>query len=209
MSLAKLKEKNERKELITEEIIPAMDYTLKHPLQNAWTLWYFDSDRSQSWVDNMKEIASFQTVEDFWSLYNHIKPASDIRQGNDYSLFKKGVKPMWEDPANKKGGRWLMNLDRKQRSAELDRYWLDILLCLIGEAFENSDEICGATVNIRGKGDKIGIWTSDASNTQAVLEIGRKIKERLRIPNNTKLVYQLHDDQMAKNSSVTKNAYTL
>lgn len=30
------------------------------------------------------------------------------------------------------------------------------LLCLIGEAFENSDEVCGAVVNIRGKGDKIG-----------------------------------------------------
>lgn len=43
-----------------------MDYTLKHPLQNAWTLWYYDNDRSQNWVDNMKEIASFQTVEDFW-----------------------------------------------------------------------------------------------------------------------------------------------
>ncbi|KAI4464844.1 translation initiation factor [Holotrichia oblita] len=30
------------------------------------------------------------------------------------------------------------------------------ILCLIGEAFENSEEVCGAVVNIRGKGDKIG-----------------------------------------------------
>lgn len=28
---------------------------------------------------------------------------------------------------------------------------------MIGEAFENSDDICGAVVNVRAKGDKIGI----------------------------------------------------
>lgn len=29
------------------------------------------------------------------------------------------------------------------------------LLCLIGEAFDHSDQICGAVVNIRGKSNKI------------------------------------------------------
>lgn len=61
-----------------------------------------------------------------FSLYNHIKPASELKPGTDYSLFKKGIMPMWEDAANKRGGRWLMSLDRKQRN-ELDRYWLDIV----------------------------------------------------------------------------------
>lgn len=30
------------------------------------------------------------------------------------------------------------------------------ILCLVGEGFENSDQVCGAVVNIRNKGDKIG-----------------------------------------------------
>lgn len=30
------------------------------------------------------------------------------------------------------------------------------VLCLIGEAFDSFDDICGAVVNIRAKGDKIG-----------------------------------------------------
>lgn len=34
---------------------------------------------------------------------------------------------MWEDDANKRGGRWLINLEKKQRNNELDRYWLDIV----------------------------------------------------------------------------------
>lgn len=47
------------------------------------------------------------------------------------------------------------------------------LLCLIGETFDDySDEVCGAVVNIRTKGDKIAVWTSDYENRDAVTHIG-------------------------------------
>lgn len=47
------------------------------------------------------------------------------------------------------------------------------LLCLVGEAFDDySDDVCGAVVNIRTKGDKIAVWTSDYENREAVTHIG-------------------------------------
>ena len=96
-----------------------------------------------------------------------------MKSGCDYSMFKQGIRPMWEDDANKNGGRWLINLERKQRQSDLDHFWLEILLCMIGEGFnEYSDDICGAVVNIRGKMDKIAVWTGDARSQAAVLEIG-------------------------------------
>lgn len=107
------------------------------------------------------------------SLYNHIKTASELRQGCDYSMFKQGIRPMWEDNQNKAGGRWLINLEKKQRATDLDNFWLEILLCMIGEAFdEYSDDVCGAVVNIRPKGDKLGVWTSNADSADSVMEIG-------------------------------------
>lgn len=99
-------------------------------------------------------VTTFDTVEDFWSLFNHIKQPQEIKMGNDYSLFKEGIRPMWEDDANKLGGRWMLTLQRNQRE-EVNKLWLDTVLCLIGEAFDHSDEICGAVVNVRTKGDKI------------------------------------------------------
>lgn len=96
-----------------------------------------------------------------------------MRQGCDYSMFKQGIRPMWEDEANKQGGRWLMTLEKKQRNSDLDHFWLEILLCMIGEAFnEHSDDVCGAVVNVRPKGDKLGIWTADANRSTSVMEIG-------------------------------------
>lgn len=109
---------------------------------------------------------------------------------------------MWEADQNKYGGRWVINIDKKQQQ-ELDDLWLETLLCLIGEGFNLcSDDICGAVVGARPKGFKISVWTSNAESADSVMEIGFKLKERLRIA--TKIVYQAHEDTMiAKNKKVT------
>ncbi|XP_072883250.1 eukaryotic translation initiation factor 4E family member 1c isoform X3 [Hemitrygon akajei] len=185
------------------------DQYLKHPLQNRWALWYFKNDKSKSWTENLRLIAKFDTVEDFWALYNHIQQPSKLLFGCDYCLFKDGIKPMWEDDKNKKGGRWLMTLNKQQRHNDLDRYWLETLLCLIGEAFEYSDEVCGAVVNVRPKGDKIAIWTENCQNREAVVSIGHLYKERLGLSLKTLIGYQSHDDTSSKSGSTTKNLFSV
>lgn len=134
---------------------PPIDTLIKHPLQNSWTLWYYECEKGKPWETCQHQITNFDTVEDFWSIYNHIKLASEVKIGNDYSLFKNNIRPMWEDDTNKHGGRWIINLPRSFRQGELDSLWLDVILCLIGEAFEYSEDICGAVVNIRPRGHKI------------------------------------------------------
>ncbi|XP_068156634.1 eukaryotic translation initiation factor 4E1-like [Drosophila tropicalis] len=179
----------------------------KHPLQNTWTMWYLENDRNKSWEDMQNEITSVEFVENFWSLYTHIKLPSEIKMGSDYSLFKKGIRPMWEDAANKQGGRWLITVNKSSKN-ELDNLWLDVLLCLIGEGFDNADEICGAVVNIRNKNNKISIWTANGKNEKAALEIGQKLRQALHLGRHT-LQYQLHKDSMVKQGSNVKSIYNL
>ena len=40
---------------------------IKHPLENEWVLWYFKPGTSKNWNENLKRVASFKSVEDFWS----------------------------------------------------------------------------------------------------------------------------------------------
>jgi translation initiation factor 4E len=49
---------------LVEEL--ALEFQIKHPLQNTWTLWYYENDRNKNWEENHQEITSFDTVEDFW-----------------------------------------------------------------------------------------------------------------------------------------------
>lgn len=183
---------------------------IKHPLQNAWTLWFFKNDKTKSWETNQKEIITFNTVEDFWALYNHIELASRIPAGCDYSLFKEGIKPMWEDDRNKKGGRWLINLDKKQRSSCLDSFWLEMILCLIGESFENDSVLVnGAVVNVRARGDKISMWLCEAKPQESVVKIGQRLKGRLGIEEKVILGFEVHSDTMNKQGSTAKIRYTV
>lgn len=81
---------------------------------------------------------------------------------------------------------------------------------MIGEAFdESSDDVCGAVVNIRQKGDKLSVWTSDATNKDGILKIGHKLKERLGITAKGSIVYEAHTDSMKKSGSVAKYRFTV
>ncbi|KAM6408461.1 eukaryotic translation initiation factor 4E type 1B [Rhynochetos jubatus] len=182
----------------------------KHPLQNRWALWFFKNDKSKMWQANLRLVTKFSTVEDFWALYSHIQLASKLTSGCDYSLFKDGIEPMWEDSQNKRGGRWLITLAKQQRHTELDRFWLETLLCLIGEMFdEYSDEVCGAVINIRAKGDKIAIWTREAENREGVTHIGRIYKEHLGLSQKVAIGYQAHADTATKSGSLPKTKFVL
>ncbi|CAE7358754.1 eIF4E1 [Symbiodinium sp. KB8] len=79
----------------------------------------------------------------------------------DYSLFKSGVAPAWEDAAFKNGGRWVIKLE-KVKAQSLDDLWLSLSLALIGEDFTDvggGELVCGAIVSVRRS---YGIVTSKA-----------------------------------------------
>lgn len=197
---------------VTEETLSTMapELLIKHDLHTSWTLWYYENIKDRKWEDNLVPIITFGTVEDFWAAYNYLEPASNLQIGSDYALFKTGIKPMWEDEQNKPGGRWLISLDKSRGQAQdnLDIYWLDLMLLMIGEGFgEHGEVVNGAVINRRIKGNKIALWTSDANKREANMHAGRCMKEALQMPPNSSLAFQVHSDTSSRNSSTAKCLY--
>jgi len=191
---------------LESDSLPATLNDMKHPLEHQWTLWYYETDRSKSWGSNLKEVKSFDTIEDFWCVYNHIVLPTQLRSGSDYAIFKSGIKPMWEDDRNKDGGRWLINVEKRHRF-DLSEYWLHICLKLIGETLTYAHEVNGAVVNVRSKGDKLAVWTATAMNADAILDIGRQIKDTLQFKDL--IHYEAHKDTSQKSGSTSKYLYTV
>lgn len=184
------------------------NFSVKHPLQNAWTIWYDNPQKrtnQASWGDHLKKITTFSTVEDFWRVFNNLKPASTLAQGSNYHIFKEYIEPKWEDAANSKGGKWTFTIPPKSRGSALDQMWLWTVLACIGETFLSPDDVCGLVVSVRKAGDRVQIWTRDATNEQACRDIGRSLKDALELPDSTVIGYQSHADSMKK--SYTKNRY--
>ncbi|EDW98360.1 eukaryotic translation initiation factor 4E1 [Drosophila yakuba] len=163
----------------------------KHKLQNTWTLWRVDHDPKKSWEDILYEVGSFNTVEDFWIQYYSTDPPSKLKIDCDYMLFKKGIRPMWEDLPNKHGGRWTY-IVHKEAKSELDTIWLDVLLCLIGEACDHCDQICGALVRIRKSISKVSVWTKNCEDNEANMEIGQKLCELVSVSSKKIITFKSH-----------------
>jgi translation initiation factor 4E len=75
-----------------------------HYLNSKWTMWFDNpkyADDKKEWKDNLTNCGSFDTIEDFWRMFNNLKPASQLSIGSNYHVFRHGVIPMWEDPENK------------------------------------------------------------------------------------------------------------
>jgi len=117
---------------------------------------------------------------------------------------------MWEDEKNRKGGRWLINLEKKHRSSSLDNFWLEVVLCLIGETFESDSVLVnGAVVNVRTKGDKLAMWLCETKPQDSIVKIGQKLKKRLGIDDQVIIGYEVHSDTMIKQGSMAKIRYTI
>ncbi|KAJ0393859.1 hypothetical protein P43SY_005981 [Pythium insidiosum] len=195
----------EAKEETSNEVVEVpQEITTKHPLQHRWTLWYDNPKKrnsAESWEENLKLVYTFDTVEDFWCLYNNILTPTKLSLGSNYHLFKEGIRPMWEDPVNAKGGKWIFTNTRSRR-ARLDESWLHVMLSLIGETLHDEDDICGAVVSVRKSQDRIAIWSATASAQELQKAIGRGFRSCLIDFNkNEVLKYQSHADAAASGSS--------
>jgi len=196
-------------------------FNVKHPLYSSWTLW-FDSPATKTrngipqtplssvtpstpmtaaaagWMDDIKKVISFDSVEEFWGLYNNIVPPSQLPQKANYYLFKEGIIPAWEDPANKDGGKWSIQLPKDKNRANIDKMWLFTMLSAIGETFDPSlsnpsspdstpppSLISGVIVSTRPQFYRVSIWTRLAPSTTPPTgnphpdEVGEALRSRV------------------------------
>ncbi|XP_063728133.1 eukaryotic translation initiation factor 4E-like [Symsagittifera roscoffensis] len=145
-------------------------------------------------------------------LFNYIQPANQLTKGSDYSLFKENIEPSWEDAANKNGGRWIVTINKAKvdEKTNIDKYWLETVLLLIGEGFEDclGDLVVGAVVSIRGKYNRVAVWIT-TTDKDATNSIGETFKNRLKIPTGTSIHFQTHKDAQHQTSSAMRHMYVL
>ncbi|KAI8366681.1 translation initiation factor eIF 4e-like domain-containing protein [Radiomyces spectabilis] len=186
-----------------------LDLSVKHRLQHEWTLWFDKPGKkadSESWSQNLKEIVTVDTVEDFWGVYNNITKVNKLEAGSscNYHFFKKGIRPEWEDPANAKGGKFGIQFPKNKTGEAINTYWLYLLLALIGEQFDNADEICGAVVSVRKMFFRIALWIKDSEQTKEIEHIKQQLEQILAIPDNVQIDFVKHGEPAPKRPSVSQ-----
>jgi len=191
------------------------NFTVKHPLMSKWTLWFTKPPSSKgesNWADSLKEVVTFDSVEEFWGIYNNIQKTSELALKSDYHLFRERIRPEWEDRQNKNGGRW--SYQYKNKKDTIDDIWLNVMLAAIGETLEKEgdNEVMGVVVNVRNKFFRVSLWTrttggvirASGSNKGRTAEQGRKTL--LEIGRNFKQVLGLKEEEMLEFSGHTESS---
>ncbi|PLN77670.1 IF4E-domain-containing protein [Aspergillus taichungensis] len=170
----------------------------QHALKSTWVIWYRPpTPKYSDYEKSTIPLASIHSVESFWSVYSHLKRPSLLPTVSDYHIFKKGIRPVWEDEANKKGGKWIVRL----KKGVADRYWEDLLLAMVGDQFaEAGDEVCGAVLSVRSGEDVLSVWTRIDGGRN--IKIRETIKRLLGFPADTNIVWKSHDDSIAQRSAI-------
>ena len=110
----------------------------------------------EKYESQVKKIAEFDTIEEFWGIFQHLRKPDSCRPGIEYFMFKEPIKPMWEDENNKNGGRFSIKL--KQGYTTI--IWEEMIFALIGGILpkEMKDEINGIVVTSRKEFNTLQIW---------------------------------------------------
>ncbi|KAH9070646.1 eukaryotic translation initiation factor 4E class II [Lactarius deliciosus] len=152
-----------------------------HPLRSTWVFWFRQQrapgNKITNYEEGIKKISAF---------------ASGVRR------------PVWEDPLNLPGGKWILRL----RKGVADRIWEDLVLALIGDQFaavsspheDAWPEICGCTISVRQNEDILSVW-----NRTDEPKLRERIRDRIRavlhLPPATIMEYKSNNDSMADKSS--------
>ncbi|KAF7326287.1 Translation initiation factor eIF4e [Mycena kentingensis (nom. inval.)] len=200
-----------------------------HPLRHTW-VFYFREQRAPgtkllpsasgtSYEDGIKRVASFASVESFWGLHTHLTPPSVLIPTTDYLLFHAGIaRPVWEDPANIHGGKWVLRV----RKGVADRIWESLVCAVVGDGFaecrgasspcflpvaliptapgdDDPDalpEICGCTISVRASEDIISLWNRVEHDPSARERIRDTMKHLLGLPPSTTMEYKSNNDSI-------------
>lgn len=169
------------------------------PLVHSWDFWHdrqhrnkqestadpspLESDlsaaaREQSptrYEDRLAHLASVGDVRAFWNVFNNFD-ISSLPLRDSVHLFHRGVKPVWEDARNTRGGAWTFRVP-KEKAPE---FWKEICMLAIGEQLQGAvaskrvtfiDDICGVSLSVRFTSILVQVWNRDADHKEGIQDL--------------------------------------
>jgi translation initiation factor 4E len=134
------------------------------------------------------------------------------------------VRPEWEDPQNKHGGKWSYQFKDK-KAINIDALWLHVMLAAIGENLEDEEdnEVMGVVVNVRKGFLRIGLWTRSVGKAitaegkarsadegkDVLVKIGKRFKQALQLKDNDAVEFSGHTDAARSGSTRAKANMTV
>mmetsp|Transcript_7468 Transcript_7468/g.16833 ORF Transcript_7468/g.16833 Transcript_7468/m.16833 type:complete len:237 (-) Transcript_7468:71-781(-) len=181
----------------TEEDLSALREPME--LKTPWVFW------EQFAGYRMTKVVTFKTAQEFFSVWNGVPQPSELLdnkklvressssgQGDTVealSIFREGIAVEWEDKANEKGGKFQIILKpptMTNAAEQIDEYWNNIVLAMIGETMDASHQITGVRLvdKLSAKAKvtdsvRIELWYHSASTKTELDQLRKSLEKTL------------------------------
>jgi len=149
-------------------------------------------------TDYLKEVKrgkTFDTIASFWDCWREVQAVCNPSHGDcNYELFKHGIKPVWEDPKNMKGGKCVVSTPVRTTSDETMKKWVSLMITLLIGEF--GPDVNGVVLSRRAWGNIFAVWVRNAKDKDAVDAVMKHLHEIFG--KETQIRFQRHQASMRK-----------
>lgn len=75
------------------------------------------------------------SIKEFYQHFNNI-PVENLKLRDSIHLFHMGIKPVWEDPRNARGGAWYFKVSKDVAP----QFWHELCLLAVGDVLQGAVE---------------------------------------------------------------------
>jgi len=170
------------------------------PLRYPWSIWeqiMQSNEKGGAYSDATHKVAGFSTVQDFWKLWNHMPQPSElleqkrmVREQPDglhvidaIMIFRENIRPEWEDKMNAQGGHFQFQLKPNIGGGQVDEYWNNLVLGMIGATIEPANMITGIRLVDKLSGPRaanvirLEVWFSNMEDNAQVQLLKKNVEK--------------------------------
>jgi hypothetical protein len=133
--------------LMTNDSIPS----------GAWTLWYHSPHETRWTLATYKAITTVSTWTELWTLIDSL--SDDTLLNGFFRFMKHPITPMWENPANIRGGAYSMRIPRKDAADVFMKYSIGVMLGSVAK--DSTNELLGVAISPKRGFNVISVWNNN------------------------------------------------
>jgi hypothetical protein len=146
--------------------------------ESGWTVWFDEtgdhghrpavkdsndgkhSPTQHDFLERMVKAGSCHNYESFRNIWRQLCDGCGEPPANtNIRIFRDGLKPLWEDPANVNGGKFVICIGSKDAGSEK---FLAIVSALLAGDLSDSTNLNGAVLSSRSWGHTLSLWHASA-----------------------------------------------
>lgn len=187
-----------------------------YPTKTAWIMYYnlVQPKRAlgaESYSEILNDVCTIGTIPELMYMLENMEPANHWPLSSNLHFFREGIEPLWEDPMNAKGGKWVLEIP-KNAGQSLNDFWNKTVIYVASEMIDRNKHItdsnkivCGCVFSPRKMTDRIALWTKTTDDRALV--IGKEWKSVLNT--QLELGFKIHENALKGIRERKNNLYVL